>query len=44
MNSCEIFDNMFLALINKHAPYKAEKIRADRVAYVSRNLEKAKWQ
>ena len=44
MNSYEIFENIFLTLLNKHAPCKAEDIRDHRVADMSTNLEKAKWQ
>ena len=31
----------FLALLDKHVPYKSKKIRANQVPYVTRNLRKA---
>ena len=37
----ENFEQALLALLDKHAPYKSKKIRANQVPYRSKNLRKA---
>ena len=40
-NNYETLEQTFLALLDKHAPYDSEKIRADQVSYITKNLTKA---
>ena len=40
-SSYENFEQAFLALLNKHAPYESKKIRANQVPFMIKNLRKA---
>ena len=39
--SCTKFDEMFLRIINKHAPKKSKLLRANHASYISEPLRKA---
>ena len=41
MTSCTKFDEMFLRILNKHAPIKSKLLRANHASYISKPLRKA---
>ena len=38
VNSCDKFDKIFLAVLDKHAPRKKKILRANHLSYVSKAL------
>ena len=39
--SCNIFDEMFSRILNKHAPIKSKLLHANQPSYISKSLRKA---
>ena len=41
VNPCDKFDNIFLEVLDKHAPTKTKILRANHLSYISKALRKA---
>ena len=41
VNPCDKFDNIFLEVLDKHAPRKTKILRANHSSYISKALRKA---